>query len=412
MSHETPPAAPAGSSRRDFLKGAAVAGIGVTSAGSLLTGSAAAHGNVGSTSDLPGEETLGGNIGKSLFYTINVSDLDRAVDFYEKVYPVTRAEVMNGPVQAFRGLGIRRGQFKARVMRDSQPFQGGAILLVQWLDPTPVGKPYAEANHVGWYREHANASQTGQQARYEAALAAGGRPYGPPSAIAIRDDLTIYSFALRDPDGTTLEWVGPVDPTPNGKPDTLAGPNVNCTDIVRSYNFYKNVLGLDLQTRLNPSNAQPASNGSLGDAIRTPGGRLYTGDVDFDATIMIPRTDGRNSVDLLEWQIPGAYGKPYRHANNLGAVNLTWEVNDIQVVYKKLQRLLRKARNIGEARIVAPPETWDLGDYGKRQVLNMLDPDGVMLQFQERVYTKDTGPVAVPPVRGRGHDKGTHKGRH
>ena len=116
-------------------------------------------------------------------------------------------------------------------MRDSQPFQGGGILLVQWLDPKPVGVPYPEANHVGWYREHANASQTGQTARYQQALAAGGRPYGEPSAIAIRDDLTIYSFAFRDPDGTTLEWVGPLDPTPNGPPDTVAGPNVNCRDI-------------------------------------------------------------------------------------------------------------------------------------------------------------------------------------
>ena len=76
---------------------------------------------------------------------------------------------------------------------------------MQWLDPTPVGAPYKEANHIGWYRQHASASQVGQTARYEAALAAGGRPYGPPSAIPIRDDLTIYSFAFRDPDGTTLE---------------------------------------------------------------------------------------------------------------------------------------------------------------------------------------------------------------
>lgn len=391
MSHDTNLSAPpAGSRRKDFLKGAAVAGIGATSAGALLAAPAAAHDRPkgGGLESLPGEAGLGGNIAKSLFYTINVSDLDRAIEFYEATYPVKRAQEMNGPAQTFAGLGISKGQFKGRVMRDSQPFQGGGILLVQWLSPGPVGTPYAEANHIGWYREHASASQTGQQARYEAALAAGGRPYGPPSAIAITDALTIFSFAFRDPDGTTLEYVGPVDPTPNGPPDTLGGPNVNCRDIHRSFRFYHEILGLDMSIRLNPSKPQPATNGSLGDTVRTPKGDIYTGDTDFDAAIMVPRADNRNSIDLLEWQVPGSFGDPYAEANHLGAVNMTWEVNDVDVVYQKLQRLLRHPGR----HIVAPPETWDLGDYGERKVLNILDPDGVMLQFQEKVQSTDPTP--------------------
>ncbi len=381
------------SDRRAFLKGAVVAGLGATGVGAALVDGAVAHGRgrdhgPRGCGSLPGEASLGGNIAKSLWYTINVSDLDRAVEFYEATYPVKRAEVMNGPVQAFRGLGIRRGQFKARLMRDSQPFQGGGILLVQWLDPAPVGVPYAEANHIGWYREHASASQTGQAARYAQAVAAGGRPYGEPSAIAITDTLTIYSFAFRDPDGTTLEWVGPVNPTPGGKPDTLGGPNVNCRNLHDSYAFYNGVLGLDLQIRLNPSQPQPATNGSLGDTIRTPDGQLWTGLTDFDAAILVPRADGRNSVDLLEWQVPGGYGTPYAEANHLGAVNLAWEVNNVDVVYAKLQRLLRRPR----AYLTYPPETWDLGDYGTRKVLNIRDPDGVMLQFVEKPATTSPAP--------------------
>lgn len=343
MSETRSAAPPSGARRREFLKGVAAAGLGAGASGALLAGPASARGGrprVGGRGELPGEAGLGGNIGKSLFYTINVSDLDRAVEFYEATYPVKRAEVMNGPMQTFAGLGIARGQFKAQVMRDSEPFQGGAILLVQWLSPTPIGTPYAEANHIGWYREHANASQTGQQARYEAAVAAGGRPYGPPSAIAITDAETIYSFGFRDPDGTTLEYVGPVAPTASGAPDTLGGPNVNCRNIHRSYAFYHDVLGLEMEVRLNPSNPQPATNGSLGDEIRKPNGALYTGVVDFDAAIMVPRADDRNSIDLLQWQIPGSYGDPYAKANHLGEVNMTWGVNDVQVVYEKLVRLL------------------------------------------------------------------------
>jgi catechol 2,3-dioxygenase-like lactoylglutathione lyase family enzyme len=385
------PDRPLGSDRRTFLKGAAIAGLGATTAGGLLVGRADAAASPlrpRGGAALPGEAGLGGNISKALFYQINVSDLDRAIEFYEATYPVKRAEEMNGPAQAFAGLGIRRGQFKARMMRDSQPFQGSGILLVQWLSPGPVGRPYAEANHLGWYREHANASQTGQTARYQQALAAGGRPYGEPSAIAITDTLTIYSFAFRDPDGTTLEWVGPLDPTPGGPPDTIAGPNTNCLDIHKSFAWYRDVLGFDMSVRLNPSTAQPAANGSLGDTIRTPSGDIWTGPVDFDAAIMVPRGDSRNSVDLLQWQEPGSYGRPYRHANNLGAMNLTWEVNDVQVVYEKV---MRNVRHPGRY-LVAPPETWDLGDFGVRKVLNMKDPDGTRLQFFEKVQSTDPTP--------------------
>jgi catechol 2,3-dioxygenase-like lactoylglutathione lyase family enzyme len=386
-----------GADRREFLTRAGLAGLGATAVGGLLAERATAAGKAPAGKgkppyDLPGEASLGGNISKSVWYTINVSDLDRAVEFYEATYPVKRAEEMNGPAQAFPSLGISRGQFKARLMRDSQPFQGGGILLVQWLDPKPVGVPYPEANHVGWYREHANASQTGQTFRYQQALAAGGRPYGEPSAIAIRDDLTIFSFAFRDPDGTTLEWVGPLDPTPNGPPDTVAGPNVNCRDMQRSYKFYAGVLGFDLQIRLNPSQPQPGTNGSLGDLVRTPSGEVWTGLTDFDAAILVPRGDSRNSVDLLEWQIPGAYGSPYKEANHLGAVNLAWEVNSVAVVYEKLRRLLKSPKKY----LPGPPETWDLGDFGTRKVLNIKDPDGVMLQFVEKVYSTDPTPIEQP----------------
>jgi catechol 2,3-dioxygenase-like lactoylglutathione lyase family enzyme len=383
-----------GTVRRDFLKRAAVAGIGATGAGALLAGQAGATTKPSPprggkrSGGLPGERSLGGNISKALFLTINVSDLDRAVDFYEATLPVKRAEEVNPPAQAFNGYGISKGQFRARMMRDSQPFQGGGILLVQWLSPGPVGKPYAEANHVGWYREHFNASQTGMNARYQQALAAGGRPYGPPSRIAITPTLIISSFAFRDPDGTTLEWVGPLDPTPGGPPDTVTGPNTNCRNIHESFKFYRDVLGFDMQIRLNPTEPQPATNGSLGDAIRNPDGSLYTGLVDFDAAIMVPRGDSRNSVDLLEWQIPGSFGEAYEDANNLGIMNLTYEVNNVQVVYEKLLRLLPKPRNF----ILAPPETWDLGDFGVRKTLHIVDPDGTRYGFFEKVQSTDPTP--------------------
>jgi catechol 2,3-dioxygenase-like lactoylglutathione lyase family enzyme len=380
--------------RRDFLKRAAIVGAGAGTLGSLALGKAnaterLAQGKEGNRcKPLPGEASLGGNIAKVLFLTINVSDLDRAMDFYEATYPVKRAEVVDPPLQPFNGFGIPKGRFRGRMMRDSQPFQGSAILLVEWISPRPVGTPYAEANHLGWYREHANASLTGQTARYEAALKHGGRPYGPPSLIYITPTEQIYSFGFRDPDGTTLEWVGPLDPTPGGPPDTIGGPNNNCRDLHRSYDWYANVLGLEMQVRLDPLRLQPQSAGSLGDVLRRPNGTVYKGKYDYDAAIMIPRPDDRNSVDLLQWTVPGTYGRAYASANNLGMMNLTYQVNDVQVVYEKLLRLLPDPRRY----IVAPPETWDLGSFGIKKTLNVLDPDGVRFQFMEETHSTDPTP--------------------
>lgn len=113
-----PSAPPAGTPRRDFLKGAAIAGLGATSAGSLLVGHASARGKApGSIAGLPGEASLGGNIGKSLFYTINVSDLDRAVEFYEATYPVALGCLVGRHDRA-RG---RRGPGDRRYPAASQP---------------------------------------------------------------------------------------------------------------------------------------------------------------------------------------------------------------------------------------------------------------------------------------------------
>ena len=112
------------------------------------------------------------------------------------------------------------------------------------------------------------------------------------------------------------------------------------------------------------------------------------GEYSYDAAIMVPRPDNRNGVDLLQWKVPGAHGRAYEQANNLGMINFTYQVNDVDVVYEKLLRILPDPRQ----HIVAPPETWDLGSFGVRKTLNILDPDGVMFQFMEETHSTSPEP--------------------
>jgi len=118
--------------------------------------------------------------------------------------------------------------------------------------------------------------------------------------------VTVNAFAFRDPDGTTLEYVGPIAPNPNAAPDSLSAYNANCRTLLPSYRFYRDVIGLDISSRLNPVVAQPPTSGSLGDTLRNPDGTLYTGLIDYDAVIMGYRADFRNPIDLLVWGDAGA----------------------------------------------------------------------------------------------------------
>ena len=216
MAIDHDPALPAvgGTRRRDFLKGAAIA------AGGLLVDTASAHGTAYGPHSwgLPGQASLGGNIGKPLFYTINVSDLDRAVEFYEATYPVKRAQVMNGPVQAFRGLGIRRGQFKARLMRDSQPFQGGGILRVQWLDPRPWACPTPRPTTSGGTASAPTPRRPGRPP----AMPRRRPPAAAPTASRARSRSPTRSRSTRSPSATRMAprssgWA-PSTRRPTGRP--------------------------------------------------------------------------------------------------------------------------------------------------------------------------------------------------
>jgi predicted enzyme related to lactoylglutathione lyase len=54
---------------------------------------------------------LRGHLNRFSHVVINVSDLDRAVEFYENTFPVQRRQRINGPAQRYAGLGIEHGQF-------------------------------------------------------------------------------------------------------------------------------------------------------------------------------------------------------------------------------------------------------------------------------------------------------------
>ncbi|TDJ62883.1 MAG: hypothetical protein E2O36_04095 [Proteobacteria bacterium] len=331
---------------------------------------------------------LRGHINRFSHVVINVSDLDRAVEFYENTLPVQRRERINGPAQAYRGLGIERGEFAGWVLENkkdvSPPGDFGAefparlMHLIQWKSPKPTGTPYLEANHVGIYRQ--NSLVTNLDDAYANVLANGGRPYGEPSWIILTPDgFGVTVFAYRDPDGNTLEMIGAEDP--DGKiayPGMMHHCNLNVRNLERSYKFYRDTLGLDLTVYLAPTELQPVTNGSLGDSLRNADGSAFTdGQMRFAATLMGVRSDSRSPIDVLEWAVPKPYGEPYRSPTNLGIMRVAFEVDDIEAARARL--LLAGHSSVG------PVETWDMGEFGERKVVIFPDPDGIMLELIEQL---------------------------
>jgi catechol 2,3-dioxygenase-like lactoylglutathione lyase family enzyme len=378
---EAPPAG--GLRRTDFLKRAAVAGAGMSAAAALIAAERAAAVDIAFP---PGETPtpergLRAHINRFSHLVINVSDLERAREFYEATFPVTVTARTNGPPQPFRSLGIKRGQFDGYMLNDASEFPSRAIHIVEWKSPGPVGTPYGEANHNGFYRTAALTPDI--QARHQAVIAAGSTPYGPPSPIPVGPaGATATAFGFPDPDGSTLEWIA----VAAGAPERLSHQNANARDLRKSFPFYQRVVGLDHNIR--PFSPEPFDQtlGSLGRAIRNPDGTLYEGLVDFDAPFFSYRADGRNPIDLLQWELPGVFGRPYPVPNHLGIIRLAFEVDDIEAAHHKL----RKAWH----RVAGPPEEWDMGEFGTRKVVIFEDPDGIMLELIERPpYGIELNPV-------------------
>jgi catechol 2,3-dioxygenase-like lactoylglutathione lyase family enzyme len=198
---------------------------------------------------------------------------------------------------------------------------------------------------------------------------------GPAGAVAV-------AFGFPDPDGSTLEWIQ-VDGVPA---ERLSHQNANARDLRKSFPFYQRVVGLDHSAR--PFSPEPFDQtlGSLGKAIRNPDGTIYTGLVDFDAPFFSYRADSRNPIDLLQWEIPGVFGRPYPVANHLGIIRLAFEVDDIEAAHRELRKVWK--------RVSGPPEEWDMGEFGTRRVVVFEDPDGIMLELIERApYGIELNPV-------------------
>lgn len=307
--------------------------------------------------------SLRDRVNRIAYVVINVSDLERSRDFYEDVTPLRTMLDFKAAQQPFRGLGIESGSFSACAMTDSSGPGATEIHLVQWLDPASHGEPYPVFWHVGLAKIaflQESAKDTLEQ------LSA--KRIRPVNQFIYRNYVSI-----QDPDGVMISFphLG-YERRGEPFPGRLIHVNPSVTDVDQGWKFYGEFLGLELGSEHRPREIVDSSQG--------PGSQRSR----WDSHMMSSRGDRRFHVDYSQFRFPlpsPETSTPYRSASQIGIARIGIEVDDLD----RCLDITRAAIEHGvDVEIVHEPEEWNLGAYGVKRVLCLLDPDGIRVELVEK----------------------------
>jgi len=153
--------------------------------------------------------------------------------------------------------------------------------------------------------------------------------------------------------------------------------NVVCTDLDKSIEFYRDMLGGEL---LGDAKRNSAERG-----VDTTGSGIAMGFEEVPewraCFIRFGDDERATRIDLLQWLKPVVVGKPLEEMNHVGIPRVALACDDVDKIYNDL-----KAKGV---EFISPPQMLDLkrGDIGLRMIKIVLcrDPDGVAVEFVESI---------------------------
>ncbi len=290
---------------------------------------------------------------------VNCSNLARSLAFYRDLIGLEPQSHTKPSPQNGEGFGLSgKVVWDAYLLHDERGVTGPAIDLLEWQAPKPIGRPNPEANHLGFMRLClAHPDLDAIHAKLEAA---GVRTRSRPVEIPVLAGQTVRFFCCDDPDGTCVEFIE--------RPGALrlSHININCSDLDRSSDWYRRVLGVEpIADRAEP----PPGDGS---GFGFEGECAYRADflaVDGDAGSLI--------LDLLEWIRPEPIGRPHLEANRLGLFRMAFQIADADAACSELDRL--GVEHSGACWLEMGPE---IPIDGLNAVF-FRDPDGTCLELIE-----------------------------
>lgn len=311
--------------------------------------------------------TLRHHVNRISEVTVNVSDLEKSIGFYEAATPLRVYARTDAPRQPFPAFGQTGGSFTGALLADATSSQPGVTLnLVQWKSPSPSGRVYPCFFHRGLYRMCVLSNNVDE--RYQHVLAGGFEPFLPPRGhgVNVPGGSEGRSFVCPDPDGVAVQTTARPSPRRADLPDQFYHVNIVSGDVNGSRKFLQEIIGLDYVKRL--TSEQLVS--PIGFGLGADAGR-------FDAAFLWHRGDQRFSVDIVDWFEPGVVGEPYTSPFNIGIQRLAFEVDDIDAAVAALRKQLPDTLRA----YVHDPETWDLGNGRTRTSVQFQGPEGIAYEL-------------------------------
>jgi catechol 2,3-dioxygenase-like lactoylglutathione lyase family enzyme len=286
---------------------------------------------------------------------LNVSRLDASRSFY--VDGLGFAEgTRTAPERPQEGsaFALDTAWWDAWILTGRTGFDGGALDILQWRAPEPIGHPPVQYATTGYQRLGVGVSDL--RASTTALVAAGGLVWSEP--IVHSSDLApeVLIVHASDPDGIGLELF-------EGKGPQLAFVSVVCADLERSVGWYER-LGFRQVARF-------PSAGSDGSALHIAGG------YEFEEVLMRPPGGGAASVMLVGFANPAPIVDAPRAANTLGIWRVAYLVAD-------LDERCAAIRAAGIA-LLSAPVTMAMGaGLPELRFVCVRGPDGEVLELIER----------------------------
>lgn len=235
---------------------------------------------------------------------VNCSNLERSRAFYVDSLGLSLGvrTTVDHP-QPGAGFGLERAQWDAWILLGPNGYDGGAIDLLEWIEPVPAGRVPERGNIAGFQRLgvrvpdlDAVLDRVGERSRDDVRVHA--RPDGREVRIV----------HVGDPDGTPIELV-------EGGGPALAFVAVACADLDRSIACYR-ALGFRELARFSSENDD-------GGSLRVEG------PVAVDEVMLSPPGGGEVTVILVGFRTPPVESRERRPANALGIWRLALLVPEV-----------------------------------------------------------------------------------
>jgi catechol 2,3-dioxygenase-like lactoylglutathione lyase family enzyme len=253
--------------------------------------------------------------GARLFHVnVNCAILDRSRRFYtDGLGLAVGAHTAPESAQPGTAFGLDVARWEASILLGPRGFEGGAIDLLEWHEPRPVGTPPGGLTETGFQRIGIRVPDIDAAAarvdEFDGSLWSDPQVHTQPNGTEIRIVLA------SDPDGTAIELV-------EGGGTALSFVSVVCRDLDASLDYYA-ALGFREVARF-------ATENDDGSHLR------IHGPVEMDEVVLGAPGGGDVLLILVGFRNPKCAAAPARAATALGVWRAAYLVADVDAAVKTL----------------------------------------------------------------------------